>query len=188
MNQKWSFEPTVFEGVILIRPFVAEDVRGSFIKDYSTEVFAQNGCPHELREVFYTISQKNVIRAIHFQREFPQAKLVRCVSGKIWDVVVDLRKGSATFGKWQAFELSGDNGAELYIPGCYGHGYIVLEPSIVSYKCDEKFYGEYDDGILWNDPDIAIDWPLDTVDKVVLSNKDTSLQTLKQFMGKYGGL
>ncbi|MCL2866099.1 MAG: dTDP-4-dehydrorhamnose 3,5-epimerase [Lachnospiraceae bacterium] len=187
MSQSWSFENTKFEGVKLIKPFIANDMRGSFVKDFSKEVFAQNGLNHNLEEVFYTISYKGVIRAIHFQREKPQAKLVRCVSGHIYDVVVDLRKSSPTFGEWQGFHLNGDS--ELLIPGCYGHGYIVLEDSVVSYKCNEKFYGEFDDGIMWNDVDINIDWEIDTVGaEIIIADKDKAMQTLKEFVVRYGGL
>mgnify|MGYP001625145998 FL=1 len=191
MNQKFSFHTTEIEGLVLVKPFVAYDVRGYFLKDYSEEVFAQNGYPYELKEVFYTNSHKGVIRAIHFQREHTQPKLVRCVSGRVFDVVVDLRKDSPTFGKWQGFELSEENKDELLIPGYCGHGYLVLEPSIVSYKCAEKFYGEYDDGILWDDPDIGVQWPLEEIggrENIILAEKDQKLQSLKEFVQKYEGL
>ena len=179
--QKMSFHETDIEGLILINPFVAWDERGYFVKDYSFEAFTQNGIQHELKEVFYTYSFQGVIRAIHFQRVKQQAKLVRCVSGKIFDVVVDLRPDLETYGKWQGFLLSEENKKELYIPEGCGHGYLVLETSIVSYKCGEKFYGEYDDGIMWNDPDINIQWPLDQVPDIIISEKDQKLQSFKEF-------
>ncbi|HKL94728.1 MAG TPA: dTDP-4-dehydrorhamnose 3,5-epimerase [Clostridia bacterium] len=181
MIQKFSFEKTEIEGAYLINPFVADDIRGYFLKDYSLETFAQNGIDHELKEVFYTNSKKGVIRAIHFQREKPQAKLVRCVYGKVFDIIVDLRKNSPNFGKWQGFILSEENKQELFIPGYCGHGYLVLEPSIVSYKCGEKFYGEYDDGIMWDDKDINIKWPLELVDEIILADKDKNLQSFAEF-------
>lgn len=186
--QKFSFTETEIEGLILVKPFVAEDVRGSFTKDYSKEVFEQNGYPYDLKEVFYTSSHTGVIRALHFQREVNQPKLVRCVHGKVFDVVVDLRKDSETFGKWQGFYLSGDNKDELLIPGYCGHGYLVLEPSIVSYKCAEKFYGEFDDGIMWNDSDLGIEWPTELVEEIILADKDKNLQSLEEFKKTYGGL
>jgi dTDP-4-dehydrorhamnose 3,5-epimerase len=188
MNQKFSFSSAEIEGVFLIKPFVVYDERGYFIKDYSTAVFNKNGLMHPLKEVFYTISKKGVIRAIHFQRDICQAKLVRCISGKIYDVVVDLRKDSATFGKWCGYWLSEENKDELYVPGNCGHGYLVLEDSIVSYKCDEDFYSEYDDGIIWNDEDIKIEWPVEMVGEIILSGKDKSLQTFRDFVNKYGSL
>ncbi len=187
MIQKFSFERTEIDGVILVNPFVAYDERGYFIKDYSSEIFFQNGLPHELKEVFYTNSKKGVIRAIHFQREKPQAKLVRCVSGKVYDIVVDLRADSPSFGKWQGFYLSEENKKELLIPGYCGHGYLVLEPSIVSYKCNEKFYGEYDDGIMWNDTEIGIEWPVNLVEQIILADKDKNLQTFAEYKSKYKG-
>lgn len=187
MIQKFNFAKTEIEGLYLIDPFVASDERGLFIKDYSKEVFEQNGVTHDLKEVFYTDSHKGVVRAMHFQREKQQPKLVRCVHGKVYDVICDLRKDSKTFGKWQGFELSGDNKKELLIPAGCAHGYLVLEHSIVSYKCAEKFYGEYDDGIMWNDKDIDIKWPLDLVDEVILSEKDKCLQSFSEFCRVYGG-
>ena len=100
-----------------------------------------------------------------------------------------MRKGSDTFGKWQGFELSDENGKEILVPAGFGHGYLVLEESIVSYKCAEDFYGEYDSGIKWNDEDIAIDWPLERVDNdIILSEKDKNLMSLKEFVDKYQGM
>ena len=182
--QKFSFHPTKFEGVLLIKPFVSEDNRGAFIKDYSLEVFQQNGIHYELKEVFYTESIKGVIRAIHFQSNHQQPKLVRCVSGKIFDVVVDLRPDSKTYGEYEVFELSGKNKDQILIPEQFGHGYLVLEDSIVSYKCAEKFYPEDDDGILWNDEDLNIAWPLALVDEVILSARDEELQSFKAYTAK----
>ncbi|MDR1215749.1 MAG: dTDP-4-dehydrorhamnose 3,5-epimerase [Treponema sp.] len=184
MTRKFSFEKTRFDGVFLIKPFVAEDERGYFLKDYSKELFASNGVPHELQEVFYTSSYKGVIRAIHFQREKEQPKLVRCVKGSVFDVVVDLRPGSQTLGQWEGFHLNDENKNEVLIPAHFGHGYLVLEDSIVSYKCAEKFYGEFDDGILWNDSDINVQWPLENVGDIILSEKDKNLQSFAEWKTK----
>ena len=190
MNQKFTFHEAEISGVVAIDAFNADDVRGCFTKDYSKEAFAANGIIYDLAEVFYTTSHKGVIRAIHFQREKQQPKLVRCIYGHVWDVVVDLRKDSPTFKKWLAFDLIGDAHNEILVPAGCGHGYLVIEPSIVSYKCAEKFYGEYDDGIRWDDPDIAVDWPLEKIGgkgNVITSEKDRGLQSFAQFMTKYGG-
>lgn len=181
MIQKFSFKPIDLKGAYLINPFVAEDERGCFIKDYSKEIFEQHGLEYNLQEVFYTCSHKGVIRAVHFQRVKQQPKLVRCVWGKVYDVIVDLRKNSATFGEWRGFCLSEENKRELLVPAGFGHGYLVMEESIVSYKCAEKFYGEYDDGIIWNDEELRIKWPLDEIDELILSEKDRNLQTFSQF-------
>ena len=131
-----------------------------------------------------------MIRALHFQRTKQQPKLVRCIWGHVWDVVVDLRKDSPTFQKWLSFHLTGENHKEILVPAGCAHGYLVLEPSVVAYKCSEKFYGEYDDGIIWNDPDIGVAWPLNDaggMDQVILAEKDKNLQSFGEFMEAYGG-
>lgn len=184
MNQRFEFEPLELAGAYLIKTFRADDVRGSFIKDYSGKLFEENGISHQLKEVFYTVSHKGTIRAIHFQRIKEQPKLVRCITGKVYDVLVDLRRDSKTFGKWQGFWLTGESCTELFIPAGFGHGYLVVEDSIVSYKCGEDFYGEYDDGIIWNDSTINVKWPLEDiggVDRLILSDKDITLQSFDEF-------
>ena len=190
MIQKFEFKETEINGLLEVTPFNADDVRDCFTKDYSKEVFEQNGIKHDLMEVFYTTSYKGVIRALHFQREKQQPKLVRCISGHVYDVVVDLRKDSPTFKKWLGFDLIGEKHNEILVPAGCAHGYLVIEPSIVSYKCAEKFYGEFDDGILWDDKDINVEWPLEKIggmDKLILADKDKNLQSFADFMSKYGG-
>ena len=178
--QSFEFQELGLKGAYLIKPFFASDLRGGFIKDYNVDVFKNNGIAHELKEVFYTISKKGVVRATHFQLIKQQAKLVRCVSGHIYDVIVDLRPDSPTFGKWLGFDLSSENMNELYIPEYFGHGYLVLEDSIVSYKCAEVFFPEGDSGIMYNDPEIGIEWPFDKIggeENVILSQKDLNLMS-----------
>ena len=190
MTHKFEFHEAGIPGLVEVTPFNVEDIRGCFTKDYSKEVFEANNIHHELAEVFYTTSHKGVIRALHFQRVKQQPKLVRCIWGHVWDVVVDLRKDSPTFKKWLSFDLTGENRKELLIPAGCAHGYLVLEQSVVSYKCGEKFYGEYDDGILWNDPDIGVKWPLELIGgeaQVILAEKDKNLQSFSEFMNTYGG-
>lgn len=191
MVQKFSFESTSIDGLIKINTFDAEDVRGHFTKDYSKDLFEDNNINYDLKEIFYTTSYKGVIRALHFQRVKQQPKLVRCIYGRIWDVVVDLRKNSPTYKKYEAFELTGKEYSEILIPGGCAHGYLVLEDSIVSYKCSEKFYPEYDDGIKWNDPDIGIEWPMSQIGgqkNLIIAEKDMHLQSFKEFTDKYGSL
>ncbi len=191
MITHFDFKQTEIEGLYEITPFNAVDIRGMFTKDYSKEVFEKNGIEYPLAEVFYTTSHKGVIRALHFQREKGQPKLVRCISGHVYDVVVDLRPNSKTFKKWLAFELSEQNQKQLLIPEGLGHGYLVLEKSVVSYKCAEKFYGEFDDGIMWNDPDINIDWKLDRIggtQNLIIADKDKNLNSFAKFIELYGGL
>lgn len=184
MSQKFKFGKTSLEGAYIIDPFVSEDNRGGFIKDYNCDLFAENGIDHELKETFYTISHKGVIRAIHFQLVKQQAKLVRCLKGSVFDIIVDLRKASDTFGKWQGFYLNDKNNKEIYVPQFFGHGYLVLEESIVSYKCAENFYPEGDSGISYNDPDLKIKWPYDLIggeDKLIISSKDRNLMSFDDY-------
>lgn len=191
MIQKFEFRETEIEGLLEIAPFNADDIRGCFTKDYSREIFKQNGITHELAEIFYTTSHKGVIRALHFQRERQQAKLVRCITGHVYDVVVDLRPESPTFKKWLSFDLIGEKHNEILVPGGCAHGYLVLEDSIVAYKCAEKFYPEFDGGIVWNDPDIAIDWRLERIggeQNLIIADKDRNMPGFAEFIGKYGGL
>lgn len=185
MNNPFCFEKLPLEGAYLIDSFYAPDIRGGFCKDYSLETFKQNGIDYELKEVFYTYSRKGVIRALHFQRIKQQPKLVRCIHGHVFDVIVDLRKESKTFKQWLGFDLTGGNHKELLVPAGFAHGYLVLEDdSIVAYKCAEKFYGEYDSGILWNDPEIGVKWPLEKLngDPIILADKDKKLMSFHDFL------
>ena len=187
MIQKFVFQELELKGAYKIQPFYATDERGGFVKDYNVEMFRANGIEHELKEVFYTISKRGVIRATHFQLVKQQAKLVRCISGHVYDVIVDLRPDSPTFGKWLGFDLTGENQVELYIPQFFGHGYLVIEDSIVSYKCGEVFFGEGDSGIMYNDPDINIQWPMELIggeQNLIISEKDKNLMSLKDYIGK----
>lgn len=190
MIQHFKFDKTKINGLFQIQPFNADDDRGCFTKDYSKEVFKENGIDYDLQEVFYTTSHKGVIRAMHFQKVKQQPKLVRCISGHIYDVVVDLRKNSSTFKQWVFFNLTGSNKTEILVPKGCAHGYLVLEDSIVSYKCAEKFYGEYDDGIMWNDKEISIEWPLHLIGglkNMIIVEKDKNLKTFKEFLEITGG-
>lgn len=184
MIQKFEFKELSLKGAYEITPFFASDERGGLVKDYNIDVFKVNGIDLELKEVFYTISKKGVIRATHFQLVKQQSKLVRCITGHVYDVIVDLRPESSTFGQWLGFDLTGGNKKALYIPQYFGHGYLVLEDSIVSYKCGEVFYGEGDSGIMYNDPDIGIEWPFDRIggiENLIISEKDRSLMSLREY-------
>ena len=185
--RKFEFKELPLKGAYLIQPFDADDERGGFVKDYNVDMFKANGIEHELKEVFYTISKRGVIRATHFQLVKQQAKLVRCISGHVYDVIVDLRSKSPTFGQWCGFDLTGDNQLELYIPEYFGHGYLVIEDSIVSYKCGEVFYAEGDSGIMYNDPDINIKWPFELIggeDNLIISEKDRHLMSLSDYKSR----
>jgi dTDP-4-dehydrorhamnose 3,5-epimerase len=179
-NNPFKFTSLSLDGAYLIEPFQSFDSRGKFIKDFSISTYS-NHIDINIKEFFYTYSKKGVIRAIHFQKIKEQAKLVRCLSGKIIDYIVDLRPNSTTFKKFLSFELSEHNNLMLYVPRGFGHGYLVLEDSLVSYHCDEIFYPQFDAGIIFNDSDLNLDWPLNLVDEIILSDKDKNLPNLKDF-------
>ena len=184
MVQKFEFQELDLKGAYYIKPFFASDDRGGLIKDYNIDTFAANGIKHDLKEVFYTISKRGVIRATHFQLVKQQAKLVRCVSGHVYDVIVDLCPDSPTFGKWQGFHLTGDNMDMLLVPPYFGHGYLVIEDSVVSYKCAEVFYGEGDSGIMYNDSNIGIEWPMELIggkENLIISEKDLNLMSFEDY-------
>lgn len=184
MIERFKFEKLPLNGALLITPFFASDERGGFIKDYNVDIFQENGINHDLKEIFYTISNRGVIRALHFQLGKQQAKLVRCVSGHVYDVITDLRPESETFGKSLGFHLTGDNRKALLVPEYFGHGYLVIEDSIVSYKCAEVFYGEGDSGIMYDDPDLNINWPFDLIEgkeHLIISEKDKHLMSFKEY-------
>jgi len=180
MMQMFELERTDMEGLILIHPFYNDDKRGYFLKDYSIDEYQKMGLDYPIREIFYSRSSAGVLRGLHFQCGKPQSKLVRCVSGHIFDVVVDLRKNSKTFKQWKAFDLKESNPVSILIPFGFAHGFYAIEDSIVSYKCDNCFFSSGDSGIIWNDLDIGIDWPFDS--DPIISDKDRNLQSFRKFM------
>lgn len=185
MAQPYRFTENQLKGSFLITPFVQSDNRGFFIKDFVWKIYQEKLGINPLREVFYTHSKKGVLRGLHLQEVKQQAKLVRCISGRIIDVIVDLRKDSPTFGQHKMFELSGDIPHVLYIPKHFAHGYLVVEDAIVSYQADEDFYVEYDTGIKYNDPDLLIPWPIVDHKQIIISQKDQELDSFKTYCMKW---
>lgn len=184
MIQKWDFEELDLKGAYLIKPFFASDERGGLIKDYNIDTFKDNGIDYELKETFYTISKRGVIRAIHFQLGKPQPKLMRCISGKVYYVMVDLRPESETYGQWRSFELNGDDIVSILVPAGFGQGYLVVEDAVMSYKAAEVFYGPGDNGIKYNDSDINIQWPFELIggkENLIISGKDVNLMSFKEY-------
>jgi dTDP-4-dehydrorhamnose 3,5-epimerase len=183
-----SIEKTPIEGLVLIHPHVFEDERGYFIKDFEKSFYEQNGLPALFLETNESKSKKGTIRGLHFQQRFSQGKLIRVIKGAVYDVAVDLRFESSTFGKWMGFELSEYNHDVLYIPDGFAHGFLALEDdSIFSYKCTNKYAPEYDSGVLFNDSEIGVEWPVERVggwEKVNTSAKDSKLQSFKEFVEK----
>lgn len=173
---------TAIEGVLIIEPTVFGDERGYFFESYNEERFrGDTGLDVHFVQDNESRSKRGVLRGLHFQKEpYAQAKLVRVVSGKVLDVVVDIRKDSPTFGKHITVELSGDNHRQLFIPKGFAHGYVVMEDDTVfQYKCDEYYHPEAEGGIAWNDPDVGIDWGVAKSD-ITLSEKDKRHPMLKE--------
>ncbi len=184
MIQNFNFQEMDLKGAYIISPFYATDERGSLIKDYNIDTFKSAGLDYDLKETFYTKSKRCVIRAIHFQLDKPQPKLMRCINGKVWYVIVDLRPESETFGQYRSMILSGDNPTCILCPAGFGQGYLVLEDSVMSYKASEVFYGPGDAGIMFNDPNIGIEWPFDLIggrENMIISDKDLKLMSFEEY-------
>ncbi len=163
-------------GVLLIRPHAFPDERGFFTETYHVEKYAEAGINRTFVQDNFSFSKKHVLRGLHFQSAYPQGKLVYVVQGEVWDVAVDLRRGSATFGQWEGHTLTGENHHQLYIPEGFAHGFVVLsDTAAVLYKCTDVYHPDDDFGLLWNDPALGIDWP---VRRPVLSEKDGRLPPL----------
>ena len=163
-------------GALLIEPKVFQDERGFFMETFSAARYAEIGIDNLFVQDNHSMSTKGVLRGLHYQLGRPQAKLVRVISGEIFDVAVDIRKGSPTFGKWTAARLSAANKHQLFIPEGFAHGFCVLsETAEVLYKSGDYYCPEEERGVMWNDLDIAIDWP---IKNPVLSKKDNDYRSL----------
>ena len=174
------------EGLCVITPAVHGDNRGYFMETYNENDMKENGIDITFVQDNQSMSSKGVLRGLHYQKHFPQTKLVRAIKGSVFDVAVDLREDSKTYGKWYGEILSEDNKKQLYVPPKFAHGFLVLsDEAEFLYKCTEFYHGEDESGIMWNDEDIAIDWPLDGIDEIILSDKDKEWKTLKESKIKY---
>ena len=171
---------TEIEGVVIIEPHIFEDARGHFFEAFSEREFAEKVCNCHFVQDNEAKSSYGVVRGLHFQLPpYAQSKLVRVVAGAILDVAVDIRRGSPTFGKYIAVELSGDNHRQLFIPRGFAHGFRVLRgDAILQYKCDNMYAPQSEGSILWNDPTLNIDWGI-SADRAILSAKDTTAPTLE---------
>ena len=170
---KIKVTPCDIDGLYVIEPKVFGDERGYFVETYNKQEFAANGLDMEFVQDNQSKSKKGVLRGLHFQKQHPQGKLVRVLSGEVFDVAVDIRKGSDTYGKWFGVVLSEENMKQFYVPEGFAHGYYVLsDTAVFSYKCTDFYHPEDDGGILWNDPEIGIQWPVEDGVEVVLSEKD----------------
>ncbi len=168
--------PGKLDGVLLVKPKIFADSRGSFTETFHAVKYRDLGIEKEFVQDNVSVSKQHVLRGLHFQRRYPQGKLVFCVVGEIYDVAVDIRPDSATFGQWEAHRLSAENYHQLFIPAGFAHGFLVLsETATVTYKCTDIYRPDDDAGIRWDDPALAIEWPVTTP---ILSDKDQQLPLL----------
>ena len=171
-----KIETTPLPDLLVIEPQVYADDRGYFLETFQDRRYREKGVPGEFVQDNLAYSHKNVLRGLHFQIRHPQAKLIQTLSGEIYDVAVDVRPGSKTFGRWHATRLSADNRRQLFVPAGFAHGYCVTsETATVMYKCTDYYHPEDEGGVLWSDPQIGIDWP---VRHPVVSEKDARLPPL----------
>ena len=174
----FNFIKTSIDGVVIIEPKVYGDHRGYFMETYKKIDFDEAGLKYDFVQDNQSKSTRGVLRGLHFQKNFQQAKLVRVISGEVFDVCVDLRKGSPTYGKWEGVILTAENKRMFMIPRGFAHGFVVLsETAEFVYKCDEVYHPEDEGGIMWNDPNIGIKWPYEG--EPMLSEKDKVHPLLK---------
>lgn len=179
----FQFTKTDINGLMIIEPKLYGDHRGFFMETYNLNAFKDAGLKMNFVQDNHSKSSKGVLRGLHFQRKHPQGKLVRVLSGEVFDVAVDLRKHSSTFKRWVGLILSSENKKQFYIPEGFAHGFVVLsEEAEFAYKCTDFYYPEYEDGVIWNDPDIGVEWPIQSLGEILLSDKDKQLKTFAELV------
>ncbi|WP_286906555.1 dTDP-4-dehydrorhamnose 3,5-epimerase [Clostridium sp. UBA1652] len=177
----FNFIKTKIKDLYIIEPKVFGDSRGYFMEVYNKDDFFEAGLTMEFVQDNESRSKKGVLRGMHFQTKHTQGKLVRATRGEVYDVAVDLRKGSPTFGQWEGVLLTEENKRQFYVPEGFAHGFLVVsDEAVFNYKCTDFYSPEYDSGLLWNDPEVGIKWPLEGIDKLLLSEKDKVQKTLKE--------
>jgi dTDP-4-dehydrorhamnose 3,5-epimerase len=170
--------PTRLPGVVIIVPQVFRDARGFLTETWSERRYGAAGLPGRFVQDNLSYSVKGILRGLHLQSPCPQGKLVSVVEGEVFDVAVDLRRGSPTFAQWVGVTLSGENNHQLYVPEGFAHGFVVMgDRAILLYKCTDFYNPEHELSLLWNDPDLGIDWP---VESPTLSTKDQSAPRLRE--------
>lgn len=170
---------TALPGVLLLEPKVFRDERGYFLESWSEERYATAGVPARFVQDNLSYSRGGVLRGLHFQEPHPQGKLVSVLRGEVFDVAVDVRVGSPTFGRWVGHVLSAENAHQLYVPGGFAHGFVVLsDDALFAYRCTEYYHPEAERTLLWNDPELGIEWP---GERPVLSAKDGAGRRLRDF-------
>ncbi len=170
---KFNFIKTSIDGVVIIEPTAFGDDRGYFMETYQYNDFAEAGIDVKFVQDNQSKSKKGVLRGLHFQKQFSQSKLVRVISGEVFDVAVDLRKGSPTYGKYEGVILSAENRRQIFIPRGFAHGFVVLsDEAEFVYKVDDFYHPNDEGGLMWNDPEVGIDWPIPAGMEIILSDKD----------------
>lgn len=182
---KITVETCDIEGLKVISPSVFGDERGYFMETYQQQDFAAAGIAVDFVQDNQSGSKKGVLRGLHYQINYPQDKLVRVVNGEVFDVAVDLREGSATYGKWFGVVLSAENKKQFFIPKNFAHGFIVLSDSAeFTYKCSDFYHPNDEGGLYWDDPEIGIDWPMPegmTKADLIISDKDKLWKGIKEY-------
>jgi len=179
-----NVEPTELPGVLLVEPRVFGDRRGWFCETWHAERYAEHGLPSAFAQDCLSSSRRGTLRGLHLQEPNAQGKLVFVLHGAVFDVAVDLRPGSETFGRWTAHELTAENHRQLWIPEGLAHGFLVLsDEALFAYKCTAKYAPECERAIRWDDPELAIDWP---IEEPVLSAKDAAAPSLAAFLAARG--
>ena len=187
MSEHFTFHTTDLPGVQWIEPVVHGDERGFFMETYRAPDFAATGIWDVFVQDNHSRSMKGILRGLHLQKTHPQAKLVRCTSGAVWDVAVDVDPASPTFGRWFGIELSAANKHQLYIPAGMAHGFLALEDDTeFVYKCSAEYDPEDETGIVWSDRQLHVGWPLQGIGTPVVSLKDAGLPTLMQYLKECG--
>ncbi|MCI8501688.1 MAG: dTDP-4-dehydrorhamnose 3,5-epimerase [Oscillospiraceae bacterium] len=182
---KFQFQKTEIDGLYVIEPTVFGDDRGYFMETYNYNEFKEAGLGMTFVQDNESKSRRGVLRGLHFQTRNPQGKLVRVIEGEVFDVAVDLREGSKTFGKWYGVTLNTENKRQFYIPEGFAHGFVVLsDEAKFVYKCTNFYDPSSEGGLLWNDPEIGIEWPVTDDMEILLSEKDRKQPTLREYLGK----
>lgn len=178
---KFKFIETGIKDLYVVESMVFGDSRGYFMETYNALDFNDAGLNLVFVQDNESHSTKGVLRGLHFQHEHTQGKLVRVTHGEVYDVAVDLRKKSDTYGKWYGVYLSDENKKQFYVPTGFAHGFLVISDTAeFVYKCTDYYHPQSEGGILWNDPEIGIQWPIDNINSIILSDKDKNLKSLKE--------
>lgn len=180
---QFNFQKCEIEGLYIVEPKCFGDNRGYFMETYNFEDFKNAGLGQVFVQDNQSLSKKGVLRGLHFQKQHPQGKLVRVIKGEVYDVAVDLRPGSKTFGQYQGVLLSAENKKQFYVPEKFAHGFLVVsEEAEFVYKCTDFYHPEDEGGILWNDAELNINWPITEDMEITISEKDKIQMSLKEFI------